>query len=394
MSEREKPPPYTMYQWLWRNDRRMPVKQWPRLQSGSNAALLANEHPDEYEIGDIARDDMTLSDCVYCFTPHPLAEFYQSRVYIEPLTPEEVDILKPSDMRKVTLVRNGRNLDDYTGKTPPSNVLQLHQEIKRIARLGQQKLSEDESDAFAEFKKQLKIFHDNKAGNPYGHDFHLGRKVDLNRECWVPNTAKNWDDVLRQTTREEVRDLYVFLKNNPELRVIFSLHEDGEFSGHDLVDENTGRQGGFYFYDTFGNAADDIDKELVAELRVNLIRAVLEAGFTVLNGADDPDDPDLNDIVENGYIAEEVENDAGEFVDDNSFGAAAVKLGRLGITKMLRTIVFEIPREATLVKKKILYDIIKRVFMVPFVARSAALKKYMQYNSYQHEICARPPQTS
>ena len=370
MPDPEKPPPYSMYEWLRSHDTRLsahPLIETSSELSGILCAIVAGIHPDEWEIRDIVRDNTKFQQFPSFLMPHPLAEFFQSRVYIEPLTSEYLTALSFRDLRKITIVRNGRNLDHYAGEIPDA-ILRFHLEIKRVVGLGEK--NEHTQTAFAQLKQNLIIFFEIKSTSPYGHEFHLGRKVDLNRECSVPSTAKTWDDVLRPTTRDEVRDLYVFLKNNPELRALFLFHEDLEFTGHDPIDVNIGRQGGFYFYDTFGNVADDRDKDLVAELKEKLLSEVHSAGFTLMNGSDDPDDPDLNNSVDQGYIAAEVQNDAGEFVDENSFEVAAVKLGRLGITKVRRAFVFEIPGKATLEEKKILYDIITRVFMEPFLART------------------------
>lgn len=201
-----------------------------------------------------------------------------------------------------------------------------------------------------------------------------GRKINLNRQFHLRDVNKSYDEVIASLDYPEAKLLIKLLQDNPDLRYLFSIHEDPEFGFDDektykqqMGKETLHSRDGFYFYDCLDDGEKDHDKELVSKLHIRLIDKLTQHGFTLLDGIDDPNDPDLCLKADRGYIYQPNVKPSGNRKLDGTIESAVVELNRLGIGKIERAFSFEIPKGLSTERKSLLLQLILSEFIVPFL---------------------------
>ncbi len=196
-----------------------------------------------------------------------------------------------------------------------------------------------------------------------------GVAVDLNRQFPIPETAKSWEDVWKAVPYPEARLLLQMSRDNPNVKYLFSFHEDPEFGYGETPKPGTEQltRDGIYFYDMCPDARTDPDKPLVMKLKDRLAAALTQAGFSMFHGVDDPDDPDLGYAADHGYIYQPNVNEEGKRHLDKTFESGMVELGRLGINAVQRAMSFEVPAGLSPERKHMIMDIITNTFVLPFL---------------------------
>lgn len=210
-----------------------------------------------------------------------------------------------------------------------------------------------------------------KNGKRVKRDGVIGRKIDLNRQFHIPEHALSWEEVLRAVSYPEARLLLRMMRDNPDVRYLFSFHEDMEH-GHNgklqpQVKQLT-RKDGVYFYDMCPDARNDADRVLIESLKRTMAAALIHHGFPLFHGIDDPRDPAFGYEADHGYIYQPIIDAAGTRRLDGTFESAMVELGRLGLTRVERAFSFEIPGRYSIAQKREMIDIIVTTFILPFCA--------------------------
>lgn len=189
-----------------------------------------------------------------------------------------------------------------------------------------------------------------------------GKTVNLNRQFFATNRVKTWEDLHQKAQQPEVRFFYQLLAQNPQLETVFTFHEDGDFSG----DEYDQDRGGFYLYYTRQDAQKDRAKKRVLELAEKLMAKVKAAGIAINSGVDDPTDPVLNMVAENGFIDQPLVDRQNKMKLDGTLEAITVFTGKKGLTNIQRSICFEIPAKLSAKRKVLLLNLIRTEFIEPF----------------------------
>lgn len=191
----------------------------------------------------------------------------------------------------------------------------------------------------------------------------IGYKVNLNREFYLKPGDKSWSAIFKRAKHQESKILQKILSANPQLKYVFSIHEDSDFDGGEFASN----KGGFYFYDTWGkNHTDELASQL-SRLRERLMNSVTLAGIAIHSGVDDDSDPTLGYTSKKGYVQMPLKLKNGKLKLDGSFEGFAVFTGHVGLTQIQRAFCFEIPGKMPTKKKKKLLQIIRDEFMVPFL---------------------------
>jgi len=188
-----------------------------------------------------------------------------------------------------------------------------------------------------------------------------GERVNLNRFFLIPDTARSWAEVIANVKHTEVRLILEAVRAQAELEVAVITHEDLEF---DETPEKkaAGRQGA-YVYDVVFEAQDDWDHALVLQLMENWRKAMVAADLTVFTGIDDPTDRFLNNHIQDGYAYS-----PDQLIREASLEAALVKLEHLGLTKIKRAFVLEVPGGYPLAKKQLVVKLFNDLVIGPYLA--------------------------
>lgn len=183
---------------------------------------------------------------------------------------------------------------------------------------------------------------------------------DLNRLFHVRNKNK-WRKLYHQEKHMEVKCLIKLIRDNPQLRTVFSFHEDMDFGDldniYDIKRQNSCEEG-FYFYHITDNEVPE-DKIVIGCLKQYLIGCLKKEGFVIFKGIDDP--MLNNSAIQKGFI------DHPTPKDDGSFENAIVEMSRYGLTNIAHAFTFEIPGKLSLERKELMLQIIKKEFIEPFI---------------------------
>ena len=147
-------------------------------------------HPREHLIANIARKRFAKEQFsrVEAWNPHILAAFFgQRRDYVRPFVQGET--IYPVPKRERIIMKNGR-------------------------RVKREYMYMPENDKWVKRRNGV-----------------MGRKIDVNRKFKIPHDAHSWEDVLAAVSYPEAQLLLYMMRDNPELRYLFSFHEDME-NGH------------------------------------------------------------------------------------------------------------------------------------------------------------------
>lgn len=175
------------------------------------------------------------------------------------------------------------------------------------------------------------------------------KDIDFNRQFTFDGTEETWEDFYEKVQYPEAKLLLKLLEDNPKIEYIFSLHED------ETHKEN------FYFYDNVYDARLDTQKHIVKRNKDRFIAALLEANFSVLNGIDDEEDPDLGLLAVDGYIYQPLINSEGVRKTDTTFETGAVETGGKKVSNVKRVFTFE----ALADRKAEFLRILQREFIMP-----------------------------
>jgi hypothetical protein len=96
-------------------------------------------------------------------------------------------------------------------------------------------------------------------------------------------------------------------------------------------------------------------------------------GFDTMTGVDNPDDPDLGNTIENGYIYTPFHNaDGSRRRSDRTLEMAAVELAGVGdgLLRLKRSFCFEIPGNLVPERKTLMLQIIEEEFLKPLLRGS------------------------
>lgn len=332
---------------------------------------------------------------------HVLAAMQGRREHLAPLDEQEIDFLQAEDAfnlvvlpRNFVMVNNSKLLgldiiaeawtkaeqdqfrsamdslrDENGNKVDYQNELKLQKLFFKIRDLlnNQEKNEENErkikiaKKTFEALKPILKKINSSKS-------FTLAKKINLNRQFPVNENATNLDQIISEFSWSEAKLLAEATRDLPNARIIVTLHEDPEY-GH--KDKGEGAEldsdQGFYFYDIHHSFMEDKDRELVLKLKDNLAIKLKEAGFYIKNGVDDPNDPALGFLAENGYISQAILNQNNQVIkSDGTYETAMALLGQKGLLKVERVFCFEIPGMISEERKRLLLSIVQEEFLVPF----------------------------
>lgn len=183
----------------------------------------------------------------------------------------------------------------------------------------------------------------------------VGRVVNVNREFHVNPTAANYEDIQSGITYTAAKLVTQLLENNPDLKYLFSFHEDVK------------RWNVYYMYDTPSNAKEDSDRGLVDRLHRETIRRMRQQGFDSLTGIDDRGDSAFGHKAKQGYINLPVVDLDGKWNIDGTLEMFAPALGVLGIGKCKRSFCFEIPGRLSPSRKEEMITTLMQSFISPFL---------------------------
>lgn len=246
-----------------------------------------------------------------------------------------------------------------------SRELRLQNEIVEIGRLMAQGDSDSEAEAQTRFdaiKSQLAEINSNSSL------FTLAKKINLNRQFPVTEQMRSIEDLDRVMTYSEAQLMLQATVDMPNVKYIFTMHEDPEFTKDNGQDDELHSDEGFYFYDAHYTHDNDPDRELVVRLKNELADELLRNNFFILSGIDDPNDPDLGFYADRGYIDQPIIDKDGQVTGiDGTYESGMVALGQKGLLKVERAFCFEIPGGIAPERKKLLLRILQEKFIVPFL---------------------------
>lgn len=259
--------------------------------------------------------------------------------------------------------------------------LKLQLVIKKLAQLSDTgERIEVGDEKLNEIKQRLLDLSQENEGNSWT----LSKKVNLNRQFPIDKEATSWEEIEQNITYPEALMLLQMVKDNPDVKYLFTIHEDPEFGSEDATtsvqargNENilVGKQG-VYLYDAHQDARSDSDKKLVKDLQTHFFDRLIERGFNVLNGTDDTTDIDLGFNATRGYIDQPNVDEMGKRLAlDKTFESAFVEIGRLQLrgkdNKVIqaeRAFCLEVPGRISPERKAELLQVYQKEFIIPFLA--------------------------
>lgn len=259
--------------------------------------------------------------------------------------------------------------------------LKLQFVIKKLAKLSDTgERIEVGDEKLNEIKRRLLDLSQENDGNSWT----LSKKVNLNRQFPIDENATSWDDIERNITYPEARMMLQLVKENPDVKYLFTIHEDPEFGDED-TNVSTLAKGkedilvgakGVYLYDAHHDARTDTDRKLVKELQTRFFDSLIQRGFNVLEGTDDTADIDLGFNASRGYIDQPNVDEVGKRLPlDKTFESAFVEIGRLGLKgvndktiQAERAFCLEVPGRLSPERKAELLQVYQQELMIPFLA--------------------------
>lgn len=332
---------------------------------------------------------------------HALATLQDRRESPIPVKPEDLKYLTQGELEDIAILANGGvggiGLDEVVDayhedialaklsavvQINPNymGALKLQLVIKKLAKLSETgERIEVGEEKLNEIKQRLLDLSQENEGNSWT----LSRKVNLNRQFPIDKEATRWEEIEKNITYPEARMLLQMVKDNPDIKYLFTLHEDPEHGIEDTTNiENRGiesallAKNGVYLYDAHRDARNDNDRELVDRLQKKFFGSLIERGFNVLNGTDDENDIDLRFEAHRGYIDQpNVDEKGNRLTLDKTFESAFVEIGRLGlkgvgdkVIQAERAFCLEIPGRLSPERKAELLQIYQQELMIPFLA--------------------------
>lgn len=257
-----------------------------------------------------------------------------------------------------------------------ANELAIQHEIKTIGQLIASKKIEQAQTKLDLLKPKL-------ISLANSHNWILAEKLNLNRQFPISENAQDWEDIEKTIRYPEARMFLQLIKDNPDIKYLFSIHEDPEHGIDDAITykQNTDKKelllgdDGVYFYDAYFDANNDPDHDLVVRLHQNLVDKLVQNGFRILNGIDAPDDPDLGFLAKQGYINQPIIGLKGERTENSkTLEDAFVEIGRLKLLgkneqqiQAKRAFCLEIPGRLSRERKALLLRIYQEELIVPFL---------------------------
>ncbi len=356
----------------------------------SEILIIAGLHADERGSGKIWRAETRkgLGVVARIEALNVITRAIRRREIIEPLTEAQLKAATPQDAASMAIMLNGRGVDELmsnyfsspTEKTALGETFKLIEEdaafekiygLQNSLRMIAMWAQSDEPRARAEFeriKPQLLDLIEGKRFEGFKNIWSLGRKIDPNRAFHIPESAKTWEDVMASVNLPEAKMLLQLLRDNPDNRFIFAIHEDPELT------DGTGK--GVYFYDAVFDARTDTQKELILKLRDRLTMTLTAHDFEMADGVtDNQNDAYLGYQSDKGYIYQPIIAANGKRSEVRAFEDAAVVLGSMGLTKTERAFSFEIPGGLSPDRKALLLAIIRDEFIRPFVASQGIIEE-------------------
>ncbi len=183
---------------------------------------------------------------------------------------------------------------------------------------------------------------------PLVSSYVLSHIADFPNFLYIPQVSPS---AVEQKTRENVygndinrafiphtRDSEALVVMNTLMRHAFTISLD--------FHEDSAHEDAFYFYDT-GEMKGDALKQFK--------KAILTTGVTLYSGVDDPEDPHLGCLVEDGYISK------GHEKDSHESGFLTKWMAHKGIVD--RAFTFEVPGKATIAHKEQIISAVFSYFM-------------------------------
>lgn len=198
-----------------------------------------------------------------------------------------------------------------------------------------------------------------------------GNKVDLNREFKLEGDEKSIGDILARLNYPEAKLMVELMRKNPGIEQVFSFHEDTEYfpdKDDPAIKPERYTRGGFYVYDIAFDGRNDPQQAAVRALVADLVKELASRNFKIHHGPDDPNDPVLGSS-DDGYNYQPVRKE-GKRNYDNSYEAAVVEMGGLGLNKVKRAFAFDIPAELSAIRKMEMLAVIKDSFIRPYLEMS------------------------
>ncbi len=287
-------------------------------------------------------------------------------VVAESWTKEEQDQF----IEKIKTIKNKENPKEgfYLDYEKMLRLQKMIYNIRDLANSGIASREQLAEDVFEEIKPLLREIN---ASSP---DFRIAKKINLNRQFPIGENIQNLEQATQVFTWPEAKLLAKATEDLPNARFIFSMHEDPEYDKDLGEEKELDADEGFYFYDVYYSDQEDVDQELVFQLKENLANRLKEAKFYIMSGIDDPNDPDLGFVADRGYIKQPILNKDGQMNEvDGTYETAMVALGQKGLLKIERAFCFEIPGKISQERKLELLNILQEEFIVPFLKAKGTL---------------------
>lgn len=359
-------------------------------------------HADEQEAPKIF-DDETSKDLMFphlkVMEAHAAANIFNRREVPLPLPEDELDLLDLDSVANIVILTKGTGtsgvgLDEVIGayhndiakeklrrifeiNPECAQALTLQSEIKIIKNL----LNNGKTE---EAKRRSTLLKPKLAALASGREWVLAKNINLNRQFFIEENARNWEDIEKTIQYPEAKMFLQLIKDSPELRYLFSIHEDPEHGTDDEIirKKNAGKtellfgNAGVYFYDSHFDENNDLDQELIQKLHKNLVDRLVKCGFRILNGLDSEGDSNLGFSAERGYINQpNITKDGKRAKSSKALEDAFVEIGRLGLTgkddqkiQAQRAFCLEIPGRLSTRRKAELLKIYQEELIVPFLA--------------------------
>jgi len=211
----------------------------------------------------------------------------------------------------------------------------------------------------------------------------VAKNLNLNRQFPIGENVNDWNDIEKEIHYPEAKMFLQLIKDNPDLKYLFSIHEDQEHGSDDEITykQNAGKaellfgNSGVYFYDSHFDANNDPDKELIGRLHQNFVNKSISRGFRIFTGCDSDNDLNLGFSANQGYIDQpSITKDGIRAESCKALEDAFVEIGRLGLTgkngqkiQAERAFCLEVPGRLSSRRKVELLKIYQEEFVVPFL---------------------------